>query len=67
MSNFEMAKQYGVEMANLATKGGTLILGLVGSGLKAQEIQLLYEEIDKQTPVKFVKAVKDVALIMERL
>jgi hypothetical protein len=67
MSNFEIAKQYGIAMANHTNKGGCIALGLLGSGLDADEVNLLFEEIEKNAQVKFINSEVDVVLMMEKL
>lgn len=67
MNNFEIAKQYGIAMVNCANKGGIVGLGLVGSDLDLADINLLFDEINKNIPVKFINAKEGSCLMMERL
>ena len=62
-----MAKQWGIRMADLTEDGGTVVLGLVGSGLNARETGILFREINKAIPVRLISSEGGVALTMERL
>lgn len=67
MSNFDMAKDWGIGMARLAKNGGLVVLGLIGSELNARETRLLFAEINKAIPVRLISTEVGVALTMERL
>ena len=54
MSNFTIAKEWGIKMASMANKGGLIGLGLIGSGLDRLQITVLFQEINQVIPVKFI-------------
>jgi hypothetical protein len=67
MDNFELAKEYGIKMANLTNKGGIVALGLIGSKLNMVRINKLFDEINKSSAVKFIRAKEEGFLIMQKL
>lgn len=67
MSNYEIAKMYGIKMVSLTKQGGTIGLGLIGSGLDVVQTNQLFNEINQAIPVKLIKVEVGSNLMMEKL
>ena len=67
MTNFNMAVQHGIQMANQATDNGTIVLGLIGSGLNKSEAKAVFRKISKKVGVKLVSIEPNSAIVMTRV
>lgn len=67
MNNHEMAVQWGTKMAGMTKEGGSVTLGLVGSGFDLEESLDVFKEISEVVPVRLIKVSVGVGLYMEKL